>query len=174
MSFSLVTLDVRPTLRSGGEPFPEIMQAVEKLESGQGLRLLTTFKPVPLYSVMQKKGFTHCEKEIEGGDWEILFKPEGATAAQVPAGSVKQGRHDASNWPAPSKTIDNRGLMPPEPMVTTMNVLLEMAPGEVLEGYYDREPQLLYPELEEQGHLASCEKVGVSEYRVRIRRGGAV
>ena len=87
MTASLLTLDVRPILRNGGEPFPEIMKAVASLKSGQGLRLLATFKPVPLFSVMQKKGYAHCEKELGQGDWEVVFKPEGA-AAPEPAAAV--------------------------------------------------------------------------------------
>ncbi len=176
MTVSLVTLDVRPILRSGGEPFPEIMQAVAKLESGQGLRLLATFKPVPLFSVMQKKGYAHCEKELGEGDWEVVFKPEAAAAAAAPepgAAAAKPGQDDTSGWPAPSHSLDNRGMMPPEPMVITMETLENMAPGEVLEGWYDREPLLLYPELQTRGHQAHCEKTGASEYRVLIRCGSA-
>lgn len=178
MNILIQTLDVRPTLRAGGEPFAEIMQAVAKLESGQGLRLLATFKPVPLFSVMQKKGFAHHEKELDGGDWEIEFKPDiaaavAATAIQSAAGAAtaKPGQHDASGWPAPTRSLDNRGMMPPEPLVVTLEAIENMATGEVLEGWYDRDPLLLYPELQSRGHLAHCEKRGPSEYRVLIRHG---
>ena len=170
MTVSFVTLDVRPTLRNGGEPFPEIMQAIAKLDSSQGLRLLATFKPVPLFSVMQKKGYGHCEKELGDGDWEILFSPEGAAVAAAP-GVAKPGQDDASGWPAHSHSLDNRGMMPPEPMVFTLEALESMAPGEVLEGWYDRDPLLLYPELQSRGHQSHCEKTGASEYRVLIRCG---
>lgn len=72
---SLSTLDVREILRSGGEPFSKIMEAVNTLSPGQGLRLLATFKPVPLFSVMAQRGFGHTEHEIDGGDWEVIFTP---------------------------------------------------------------------------------------------------
>ena len=173
MTASLLTLDVRPILRNGGEPFPEIMKAVAKLESGQGLRLLATFKPEPLFSVMQKKGYAHCEKELGKGDWEIVFKPEGAAAPEPAAAVARPGQDDASAWPAPSHSLDNRGMMPPEPMVITLETLENMTPGEVLEGLYDRDPLLLYPELQTRGHQAHCEKTGASEYRVLIRCGSA-
>jgi uncharacterized protein (DUF2249 family) len=173
MTDSFLTLDVRPTLRNGGEPFPEIMQAIAKLQSGQGLRLLATFKPVPLFSVMQKKGYAHCEKELGDGDWEILFSPEGA-AAPAPGAAAKPGQDDASGWPAHSYSLDNRGMMPPEPMVITLEALENMVPGEVLEGWYDRDPLLLYPELQSRGHQSHCEKTGASEYRVLIRCGSPV
>ncbi len=173
MNASLLTLDVRPILRNGGEPFPEIMKAVAKLEESQGLRLLATFKPVPLFAVMQKKGYAHCEKELGGGDWEVVFKPEGTAAPEPVAAAAKSGQNDAGAWPAPSHSLDNRGMMPPEPMVITLETLENMAPGEVLEGLYDRDPLLLYPELQTRGHQAHCEKIGASDYRVLIRCGSA-
>lgn len=69
----LSTLDVRDILKAGGEPFSHIMQAVEALAPGQGLRLLATFKPAPLFKVMAQRGFGHTEREIGGGDWEVIF-----------------------------------------------------------------------------------------------------
>jgi uncharacterized protein (DUF2249 family) len=176
MTDSLLTLDVRPILRSGGEPFPEIMQAIANLKSGQGLRLLATFKPAPLFSVMQKKGFTHCEKELSADDWEIIFRPEdnAPVAVQEPGTkAAKPGQDDASGWPAPSQSLDNRGMMPPEPMVITLEAIENMTAGKVLEGWYDRDPLLLYPELQTRGHQAHCEKLGPNDYRVLIRCGNA-
>lgn len=176
MTVSIQTLDVRPILKAGGEPFPEIMNAIATLQTGQGLRLLATFKPVPLFSIMQSKGYAHCEKELGGGDWEVVFQPVADAAAAAPvvppgATAAKPGQDDASGWPAPSRSLDNRGVMPPEPMVITLEALESMAAGEVLEGWYDRDPLLLYPELKTRGHRAHCEKRGPSEYRVLIRCG---
>ena len=76
MASSLVELDVRPILRAGGEPFEAIMGAVSQLDPGQGLRLLATFKPVPLFSVLGAKGFAHEAQELADGDWEVIFRPE--------------------------------------------------------------------------------------------------
>ena len=152
------------------------MNAISKLGAGQGLRLLVSFKPVPLFGVLQKQGYTHDEKPLDGGDWEIVFTPElspgsaKATVAGVSA-NVKPGQDDASGWPEPGHTLDNRGMMPPEPMIITMEVVESMTPGEVLECFYDREPLLLYPELGSRGHLAHCEKIGANVYRALIRVG---
>ena len=81
----LSTLDVRDILKAGGEPFSQIMQAVETLVPGQGLRLLATFKPVPLFNVMAQRGFGHTEREIGGGDWEVIFTPATEAAGVVGA-----------------------------------------------------------------------------------------
>ncbi|MBU6296618.1 MAG: DUF2249 domain-containing protein [Alphaproteobacteria bacterium] len=75
---SLVTVDVRETLKAGGEPFSDIMKAVVALKPGQGLKLLAIFKPVPLFAVMAEKGYSHTEREIGGGDWEVIFMPASA------------------------------------------------------------------------------------------------
>ncbi len=72
---SLVTLDVRDILKAGGEPFSDIMRTVASLAPDQGLRLLAIFKPVPLFSVLGQRGFSHTEREIGGGDWEVIFTP---------------------------------------------------------------------------------------------------
>ncbi len=185
MTASLHTLDVRPILKAGGEPLAEIMKAAAALESGEGLRLLATFKPVPLFSIMQQRGYAHHERELGGGDWEIVFEPDAGAVAAAPAEPVapsapaasaasahaRPARSAASDWPAPSRSLDNRGMMPPEPMVNTLEALEGMAAGEVLEAWYDRDPLLLYPELEARSHEARCEKRGAGEFRVLIRRG---
>ena len=40
MTTTFVDVDVRPILRAGGEPFEQIMEAVNVLKPGEGLRLL--------------------------------------------------------------------------------------------------------------------------------------
>lgn len=47
--------------------------------------------------------------------------------------------------------LDNRGLQPPEPMVRILEALGGMLPGDQLVALMDREPLLLYPELERRG-----------------------
>jgi len=47
--------------------------------------------------------------------------------------------------------IDNRGLQPPEPMVRILDALTNLPDGDELIALMDREPLLLYPELERRG-----------------------
>lgn len=70
---SRVELDVRKILKNGGEPFGEIMQAVARVPSNGALRLRATFKPVPLFGVMNVKGFDHWIEYGEGDDWVVWF-----------------------------------------------------------------------------------------------------
>lgn len=173
MASDFVELDVRPILRAGGEPFEKIMETVAALAPGQGLRLLATFRPAPLFSVLGSKGFSHEERELEGGDWEVLFRPtQTAPAAQAePPATPAMGIED---WPEPVRHLDNRELDPPEPMVRILAATETMKPGEVLSALLCREPVFLFPELAKRGHAwrGAFEPDGTT-YRILVRIGVA-
>jgi len=165
------TLDVREELRSGGEPLPRILTAVNTLKPGQTLRLLATFEPLPLYAVLARKGFGHSAKRLAEGDWEVLFTPGAGAAAVKPAAKPAiDATADASGWPAPRVHLDNRGLQPPEPLVRILDTLEHMKPGEVLAAINERDPVFLYPELETRGAAVHVEKHSDGVHLL-IRRG---
>lgn len=146
MGQSYLDLDVRPILRDGGEPFSVIMAALAKLEPAQGIRLYATFKPIPLFAVMEEKGFAHAETELADGEWEVLFTPAGA---QPP--STGSGAQPTDVWPDPVVRLDNRDLDPPEPMVRILGAAESLKPGETLSALLRREPVFLFPHLEKRG-----------------------
>jgi uncharacterized protein (DUF2249 family) len=172
MTTSFVEVDVRPILRAGGEPFGKIMEAINALRPGEGLRLLATFKPTPLFQVLGSKGFTYEAKEIGGGDWEVLFSPAAAT---VPVDTAPaKSANDSGAWPSPVQEMDNRDLDPPEPMVRILAATEAMANGEVLSALLCREPMFLLPELAKRGHAwrGNFEPDGKT-YKILIRVGAA-
>lgn len=164
-----IDVDVRPTLRAGGEPFGQIMEAVNALMPGQGLRLYATFKPTPLLHVLGSKGFAHEAKEIEGGDWEVLFTP---TSAVEDADETAAPPDDDQDWPSPVLHLDNRDLGPPEPMVRILAAVEGMEPGQVLSALLCREPVFLFPQLAKRGHTwrGGFELDGAT-YKVLVRVG---
>ncbi len=165
---SQATLDVREILKAGGEPLAEIMQAVASLSPGQGLRLLATFKPVPLFGLMAQRGYTHAERELGGGDWEVIFSPGAASSAAEPA------KQQASPQPgrAPQSFLDVRGLPPPEPMQRALEAVEALAPGQTVQVLTDREPTLLWQELVRRSHTYTSEQ-NAEGYRTTIRHGAA-
>jgi uncharacterized protein (DUF2249 family) len=171
MTETFAELDVRPILRAGGEPFEKILEAVAGLAPDQGLRLYATFKPVPLFHVLGSKGFSYEANELDGGDWEVLFRRSGAPAAAEPAAAVPA--QDSAGWPAPVEQMDNRDLDPPEPMVRILAATEKMEPGQVLSALLCREPIFLLPELAKRGHAwqGAFEPDGTT-YKILIRIGG--
>jgi uncharacterized protein (DUF2249 family) len=73
---NVVELDVRPILKAKGDPFNEIMSAVKKLKQADVFVLHATFKPLPLLTVMKKKGYQNEAKQIEKGHWTVHFWKE--------------------------------------------------------------------------------------------------
>lgn len=163
-----VELDVRPILAAGGEPFGKIMSVVASLKPGEGLRLLAPFRPIPLFQALGSKGFSHRDREIGGGDWEVLFARSGADefADETASSSVE------AEWPDPLMHLDNRELDPPEPMARILEAIEAMQPGEVMSALLRREPSFLLPELEKRGHAwrGGFDRKGET-YRLLVRIG---
>lgn len=171
MTLPFYDLDVRPILRDGGEPFSVIMQAVSSLAPGQSLRLLATFKPLPLFQVLGARGFEAAAREIGNGEWEVIFTPgEGVKNSGTQAKVAPIGRsHEA--WPDPVDELDNRELEPPEPMVKTLEGVESLQPGQTIAALLPREPVFLFEELEARGHSWRGQIEPEGHFRVVIRAG---
>ena len=162
-------LDVRPILADGGEPFQAIMAAVEGLAPGQGLTLFAPFRPQPLFSVMERKGFLYHVSELAGGDFEVKFLPRETKVL------ASEDVEDGDDWPEPVRTFDLSDLDPPEPMVRILSELETMSPGEVLFAVLPREPLFLFPELTKRGHKWAGNYDGSGTFfRMMVKRGSGV
>jgi uncharacterized protein (DUF2249 family) len=73
MDNATITLDVRPTLAEGGEPFVEIMEAAASIEPGQSLVIVAPFEPAPLYAALSARGFSHETQRIADDHWVVRF-----------------------------------------------------------------------------------------------------
>jgi uncharacterized protein (DUF2249 family) len=67
------TVDVRPLLARGEEPFSVIRTAVDALKPGEGLTVIAPFLPAPLIEMLKGEGFA-CNPEHRGdGAWAVSF-----------------------------------------------------------------------------------------------------
>lgn len=70
------TLDVRPLMARGEEPFAKIMQTIASLGATEDLILVTPFLPSPLIEKLGSEGF-HSRPERRGdGGWQTHFARE--------------------------------------------------------------------------------------------------
>ena len=69
----------------------------------------------------------------------------------------------------PQVELDNRGLTPPEPMVRILSALSALGDDDVIVALMDREPLLLYPELERRGFEWAFAEAG-EDYVLTIRQ----
>jgi uncharacterized protein (DUF2249 family) len=54
-----------------GEPFDDIMAALEGLGEGERLVLVNSFEPVPLYNVLDRRGYAHETTQKADDEWRI-------------------------------------------------------------------------------------------------------
>lgn len=166
----VVELDVRDALRNGLEPFTRIMGAVGALGPGEVLHLRAIFEPIPLYTVLGRRGLTHEAVRHADDDWSIWFwRADEASEPARAAASPDQA--DALPTPAPGERwLDVRGLEPPEPMLRTLAAIEALAGDETLVQVNVRVPQLLLPMLSERGFLYAIDESRPDRVLVRIRR----
>lgn len=155
-------LDVREELKRGRDPFSRIMQAVAGLAPGQSLLLTAPFEPTPLYAVLGARGFGHTSRQLDSGDWEILFSEETSSTPGQPI--------DVRPPANPTLDVDARGLEPPEPLMKIMEAVTAAPPGEEVRARTDRKPVKLYEHLQERGWKSESEQLEDGSYLTRIRR----
>ncbi|MCU0785373.1 MAG: DUF2249 domain-containing protein [Verrucomicrobia bacterium] len=65
--------DVRPALKRGREPYPEIRKRVDALKSGDRLVVIAPFLPAPLIEKLGSEGFKSKVERAGDGSWAIYF-----------------------------------------------------------------------------------------------------
>ena len=70
----MATVDARPIIAAGGEPFDTIMAAVAGLVDDEELVVVAPFEPVPLEGVLGSQGFSYDVADLGDGDWQVTFR----------------------------------------------------------------------------------------------------
>jgi uncharacterized protein (DUF2249 family) len=147
----MVTLDVREDIRSGCAPLSAVLNAVAMLRSGETLRLLAPFEPVPLYALLGRQGFQHTARLISESDWEVIFIRQPGAQSGESERRPSSGGGGSNNKPDGVIEVDARGLEPPQPLVKILEAAEALPPGGRLRARTDRRPMHLYAQLEERG-----------------------
>lgn len=165
----VTTLDVRPILARGDEPFRAIMEAAERTGLGEALKLVAPFEPVPLYAVLVRKGFSYWRRSppAVSDTWEIFFFREGEEPLRKPDAAETLIEGDGGEE---MMDLDVRGLEAPEPMEMVLEALEQMNYGTVLRVRHHREPLILFDVLAERGFAYRSKQLASDEWEIRIWR----
>ena len=173
MSGKNVKLDVRDDIRNGGEPFSKIMCTVAQLRPDENLLLVAPFEPVPLFQVLAGQGFHHEARQMESGDWEVLFTRSGEVGVRAsacsPATMKRELQHAGSPGPVQFIEVDARDLEPPLPMIKILEALAMLPADVALRAHTDRRPMHLYAQLEARGFTGETEEQTDGSYITHIR-----
>jgi uncharacterized protein (DUF2249 family) len=72
-SHKFKTLDVRPILAKGIEPFSRIRESIDALGPDEGLSVIAPFLPSPLIEKLGSEGFASRVERQVGGGWTVHF-----------------------------------------------------------------------------------------------------
>jgi uncharacterized protein (DUF2249 family) len=157
-----VILDVRPIFQSGGSPCGIIDEAVSQVKPHQIFRLIAPFEPLPLIAKLGRAGFTHASRQQEDGSWKLEFRKEQAH------GCCCERKNADADDQAEEVVIDARGLMPPEPLVRTLEALTKLKKGNSLTLHSSRKPMHLFEELDRRRFAYDCSEQADHTFQTRI------
>ncbi|MBX7159664.1 MAG: DUF2249 domain-containing protein [Acidimicrobiia bacterium] len=68
------TVDARPIIAAGDEPFGKIMTEARALGDDEVLVVYAPFEPVPLFGKLAAMGLSHDAEALDGGDFRVTFR----------------------------------------------------------------------------------------------------
>lgn len=170
-----IELDVRKNLEQGNDPFQVIMDGISKLPDGFTLKLITTFEPKPLLSILRQKGyvshvlheegtslvFTYFKKEIDATNFS-------RTDVNTNPSKKEQTEELLKSYDEKIKTVDVRDLEMPLPMVTILRELEHLPKDVLLYVNHKKIPEFLLPELQERGYKWMIEEIEEGNVKLLI------
>ena len=170
---NVVTLDVRPILAGGVDPFDEIMKTLKGMEDSQTLLVINTFEPIPILNILKKRGYDfETERPEQGIVHTYLYKTDAGPASgktmEIKDSKVEDFDTIESRFNGKLKEIDVRDMEMPMPMVTVLEELEKLAEGEALYVHHKRLPQYLLPELENRNFKLVQKPVDESNLKLII------
>ncbi len=171
----VISLDVRPTLESGGDPFNEIMRELLVLPDGYALEVINSFEPTPLIKIAQNKGFDSMVETKEDAVYTWFMKT-GKANEEAPSGdlifkiSVEEHEARVARCNKKIREADVRDLEMPLPMVTILKELEDMEENEALYVHHKKVPQYLLPELAERNFRTWIAEVDDDNVKLLIHK----
>ena len=155
-NLNIVSLDVRPTIASGSDPFGIIMEAIDKLQDDETLKIINVFVPIPLVNVLKGRGFKSWTNTISDKEYHTFFTKADLSkeTKTIERKEETEGSFDdkLKSYGDKVKEIDVRHLEMPEPMVTILEELENLPDDYVLFVNHKKVPQFLLPELKTRNY----------------------
>ena len=165
-----VMLDVRETIAKGADPFLQIMDTVNKLETEQMLCIVNTFEPIPLIAILRPKGFDYYTETPGPNLVKTYFGKQSETKSfEVSTPDTESDFEEVLvRYSGKLKQLDVRQMEMPQPMVSILSALETLSADEALYVLHRKVPQFLLPQLAERGFRVSIKEVGANEVYLLI------
>jgi len=167
-----MTLDVRPILESGEDPFNKIMDTLKIMENEKALLIINSFEPIPLLNLLKDKGYSYqTTRPREGEVHTLLYKTHEAKEETVKKDtdiSLLSFSEVAFLFKGRMTEVDVRDLEMPMPMVTILEAVEKVTENEALFVHHKKLPQYLIPELENRGFFFVSNEIDENNIKLII------
>lgn len=148
----ITEFDARPIIDKGEDPLKLILKNVKKIQPGEALKIINTFEPTPLISLLKNQGFEAYVDVIEPQLVETYFFKTGTASFEIDEKENASDHWDTilEKFKGKLQTVDVRQLEMPLPMHTILEALENLPIDTALFVYHKRIPVFLLPELAEK------------------------
>lgn len=157
----IVELDVRPMLAKGKDPLKVILAELKAMQMNECLKVINTFEPVPLITLLKKQGYKSWTVQEEAQLVNTYLVRSGGKAVQPVLPVLAADKTIAASdfdqkvnsfRPGRLHTIDVRELEMPQPMIRILKELQVLKNDEALFVHHKKLPVYLLPELADRGY----------------------
>ena len=166
----IIDFDVRPIIDSGADPLSTIVAKVKSIPKGGVLKIINSFEPTPLISLLKKQGFESFVDTIDDTLVETYFYKTGDEALKINEEETNDEGWDAliKKFEGKMQTVDVRHLEMPQPMMTILSSIENLPEESALYVYHKRIPVFLLPELKDRKFDYRIKEEAPNEVRMLI------
>ena len=166
----IVDFDVRPIIDAGEDPLSLIVDRVKKIPKGGALKIINSFEPTPLISLLKKQGFESYVDQVDENIIETYFYKTSDGAIEINDQEKNDEGWDEllQKFEEKTQTVDVRHLEMPQPMMTILEAIEKLPDDHALFVYHKRIPVFLLPELKERKFDYRIKEEGPNEVRLLI------
>lgn len=166
----IVDFDVRPIIDAGKDPLSLIVDRVKKIPKGGALKIINSFEPTPLISLLKKQGFESYVDTIDENIIETYFYKTGDATIEINDEEKNDEGWDdlLQKFEEKTETVDVRHLEMPQPMMTILEAIEKLPDDHALFVYHKRIPVFLLPELKERKFDYRIKEEAPNEVRLLI------
>lgn len=144
--------DVRPIIENGEDPLKLILKNLKMIQPGEALKIINSFEPTPLISLLKKQGFHSYVDLIDSQRVDTYFFKTGTASLEMDEKENSEGDWDSllEKFQDALQSVDVRELEMPLPMHTILEALENLPQDTALFVNHKRIPVFLLPELAER------------------------
>jgi uncharacterized protein (DUF2249 family) len=166
----MIEFDVRPIINAGEDPLSSIVKKVKSIPQNSALKIINSFEPTPLISLLKKQGFDSFVNNVDDKTVETYFYKTSDAPVQI-----NESENNSEGWDemikkfeGKTETVDVRQLEMPQPMMTILAEIEKLPEDKALFVYHKRIPVFLLPELKERKFDYRIKELGANEVRLLI------